>query len=71
MPQSSQVKVLFVADIVGKPGFDITSRFLPSLLRKHDVDFCIANGENAHDGPPVQLVPQTLRCPVSALSLAH
>lgn len=50
MAQSPQVKVLFVADIVGKPGFDITSRFLPSLLRKHDVDFCIANGENAHDG---------------------
>jgi metallophosphoesterase (TIGR00282 family) len=50
---SSQVKVLFIADIVGKPGFDITSRFLPSLLRKHDVNFCIANGENAHDGKSI------------------
>jgi len=50
MSDSSKINVLFVADIVGKPGRDITARLLPGLLRKHDVDFCIANGENAADG---------------------
>jgi metallophosphoesterase (TIGR00282 family) len=50
MSDSSKINVLFVADIVGKPGRDITARMLPGLLRKHDVDFCVANGENAADG---------------------
>ena len=50
MSDSSKINVLFVADIVGKPGRDITARMLPGLLRKYDVDFCIANGENAADG---------------------
>ena len=50
MSDSSKINILFVADIVGKPGRDITARMLPGLLRKYDVDFCIANGENAADG---------------------
>jgi hypothetical protein len=50
MKDSRPLNILFIADIVGKPGRDITSRFLDSLLRKYNVDFCIANGENAADG---------------------
>jgi hypothetical protein len=50
MKSSSTLNVLFIADIIGKPGLDITARFLDSLHRKHNVDFCIANGENATDG---------------------
>lgn len=50
MKESHLLNILFIADIVGKPGRDITSRFLDSLLRKHNVDFCIANGENAAEG---------------------
>lgn len=50
MKNSSSFNVLFIADIIGKPGFDITSRLLASLHRRYNVDFCIANGENAADG---------------------
>jgi len=50
MPKSQSLNVLFIADIVGKPGRDLTARLLPTLLRKYDVDFCIANGENATEG---------------------
>jgi hypothetical protein len=42
--------LLFIADIVGKPGFDILSTYLPSLKKKYDVDMCIANGENGVKG---------------------
>lgn len=48
--KNSNLNVLFIADIVGKPGLDITSRLLASLQKKYDVDFCIANGENTTDG---------------------
>lgn len=50
MKDSTSLNVLFIADIVGQPGRDVTSRLLPSLIRKYNVDFCIANGENASDG---------------------
>jgi hypothetical protein len=50
MKKDHHLNILFIADIVGKPGLDITSHLLPSLKRKYNVDFCIANGENAAHG---------------------
>ena len=47
---SKKVKILFIADIVGKPGLEITTKLLPGLKQKHKVDFCIANGENGCEG---------------------
>ena len=44
------VSILFIADIVGKPGYTALSAFLPSLLKKYRVDICIANGENGTKG---------------------
>ncbi|MFQ5650168.1 MAG: TIGR00282 family metallophosphoesterase [bacterium] len=44
------LKVLFIADIVGKPGLEITTKLLPGLKEKHRIDFCIANGENGCEG---------------------
>ena len=45
-----KINVLFIADIVGKPGLDITTQILPALKKKYDVHFTIANGENGADG---------------------
>lgn len=44
------MQILFVADIVGGPGRKVVSSVLPLLLKKHNIDFCIANGENAAGG---------------------
>lgn len=44
------MKILFVGDIVGKPGRRILARSLPQLRREHGVDFVIANGENSAGG---------------------
>ncbi len=44
------VHILFVGDIVGKPGLDITETLLKSYLEKYKIDVCIANGENLSDG---------------------
>ncbi len=44
------VTVLFIADIVGKPGYEVLVTFLPSLKRKYNPDICIANGENGSQG---------------------
>lgn len=42
--------VLFIADIVGKPGLEITARLLPALRDNYRPDLIIANGENGANG---------------------
>jgi metallophosphoesterase (TIGR00282 family) len=46
----AHLNILFIGDIVGKPGLEMASTILKSLLEKHRIDMCIANGENLTDG---------------------
>lgn len=44
------MKILFIGDIVGRPGRAAVFRILPDLKKRESIDFIIANGENAADG---------------------
>lgn len=44
------VRILFIGDIVGRPGRDLVQRGLAPLVEHHGVDFVIANVENAAAG---------------------
>jgi len=44
------VKILFIGDIVGKPGRKAMDLFLRKTQEEHGVTFTIANGENAAGG---------------------
>ncbi len=44
------MKILFVSDIVGSPGREILSLILKRLVIGEEIDFVIANGENAAGG---------------------
>ncbi len=44
------VKILFIGDIIGKPGRQVVSRELHRLVDRYLVDVVIANGENAAGG---------------------
>jgi len=44
------MRILFFGDIVGKVGREAVKASLPSLVRSKDIDFVIANGENASHG---------------------
>lgn len=46
----SLLNLLFIGDIVGKPGMNVVQTWLPGLIQKYKADFVIANGENAADG---------------------
>ena len=48
--QFMPVKILFVGDIIGKPGRQALSRELHRLVDRHTIDIVIANGENAAGG---------------------
>jgi metallophosphoesterase (TIGR00282 family) len=44
------MRVLFVGDVVGKPGRQAVRQLLPELRRRHAVDFAVVNIENAAGG---------------------
>ena len=50
MAHKNTLSVLFIGDIIGKPGYDIVATYLPSLKTRYNVDLCIANGENGVQG---------------------
>jgi 2',3'-cyclic-nucleotide 2'-phosphodiesterase len=44
------MKILFIGDIIGEPGFNLTKTLLPNFITKYKPDFVIANGENITEG---------------------
>jgi metallophosphoesterase (TIGR00282 family) len=50
MASRKPLSILFIGDIVSEPGMDVLQTLLPALLKKHQPDFVIANGENLHEG---------------------
>jgi 2',3'-cyclic-nucleotide 2'-phosphodiesterase len=44
------LRILFVGDVVGKPGREAIRHLLPELRRRHEVDFTVVNIENAAGG---------------------
>jgi metallophosphoesterase (TIGR00282 family) len=44
------MKLLFIGDIVGKPGREIVSSLVPGFRAQQSIDFVVANGENAAAG---------------------
>lgn len=44
------MKILFIGDIVGRPGRQAVKVLLPRLREQHGLDFVIANGENSAGG---------------------
>ena len=44
------IRLLFVGDIVGKPGRELVRRGLAAIVARHQIDLVVANGENAAAG---------------------
>jgi metallophosphoesterase (TIGR00282 family) len=47
------MKVIIIGDVVGKPGREILAEALPRLKQQHEVEFVVANVENAAEGAGV------------------
>jgi hypothetical protein len=53
------MRILFIGDVVGRPGRDAVKRWLPELRSQYGIDFTAANGENSAGG--LGATPQTVR----------
>ena len=49
------MKILYVGDIMGRPGRKTVKKFLPDLIKERGIDFVIAQGENLSNGKGMQL----------------
>lgn len=47
------MKILFIGDIVGKPGRVVIKKILPKIIHQYKIDIVIANSENAAHGKGV------------------
>ena len=65
--------MLFVGDVVGRPGRDVVEALLPGLREELDVDVCIVNGENVADGVGItpRLAERLLAAGADALTLGN
>lgn len=65
------MKLLFIGDIVGKPGREVVAGAVPKLRAAHGLDFVIANGENAAAGAGITsiIAGTLLESGVDALTL--
>jgi len=45
-----KIKILFLGDVIGRPGRKALNRYLPSFKEKHSPSLIIANAENAAGG---------------------
>ena len=44
------MRILFIGDIIGKPGRETVASVLPRLTEEQNIDLVIANGENLAGG---------------------
>jgi metallophosphoesterase (TIGR00282 family) len=65
------MKILFIGDVVGKPGRAAVKDLVPQLRKKHGLDFCVANGENGAGGAGItpDVVEELKRSGVDAITL--
>jgi hypothetical protein len=45
-----KIRVLFLGDVIGRPGRKALNRYLPTLVKKHSPALVVANAENAAGG---------------------
>jgi metallophosphoesterase (TIGR00282 family) len=65
------VRILFIGDIVGKPGRTIVCRSIAGLVERHQLDLVVANAENAAAGSGITpaIYRELVRAGVDAITL--
>jgi 2',3'-cyclic-nucleotide 2'-phosphodiesterase len=65
------MRLLFIGDIVGKPGRDIVEQRIAALRTEHEIDFIVANAENAAAGSGITsaIANSLLQAGVDAITL--
>jgi len=64
------MNILFIGDVVGKPGREAIKSLLPGLKKEFSLDFVVVNAENAAGGSGItaKVAQELFDCPVDVLT---
>lgn len=67
------MNILFIGDIVGSVGREMVQRHLPLLKSQYDIDFVVANGENAAHGKGItrKIYNQLVQMGIDAVTMGN
>lgn len=67
------MRILFIGDIIGRPGREYLTNNLEKIKREYKIDMCIANGENASHGKGITLnsANELNMCGVDVITLGN
>ncbi|MBQ2897026.1 MAG: TIGR00282 family metallophosphoesterase [Clostridia bacterium] len=67
------MRILFIGDIVGRPGREYLTNNLGRIKKEYKIDMCIANGENASHGKGITLnsANELNMCGVDVITLGN
>lgn len=67
------MRILFIGDIVGSPGRSVVERYLRSLQEQYQIDFTVANGENAAHGKGIttRIYHQLLQMGIDCITMGN
>ena len=68
------MKILFLGDIVGNSGCEAVKKFLPGIKNSKNIDFVVANGENAAKegvGITENIVNELLNCGIDVITTGN
>ncbi|NLB18171.1 MAG: TIGR00282 family metallophosphoesterase [Syntrophomonadaceae bacterium] len=67
------MNILMIGDIVGRPGRRAVSTLLPGIVKKENIEFVIANGENAAGGRGInrEITEDFLRMGIEVITMGN
>ena len=67
------MKILFIGDIVGEPGRGIVKRYVPEIIKAENINFTVANAENAAGGKGLtqEVSEEIFSCGVNVITLGN
>lgn len=67
------MNILFIGDIFGKPGRNAVFQLLPGLIAEHQVDFVLANVDNAAGGKGVtdKIAEELFQLPIDCMTAGN
>jgi metallophosphoesterase (TIGR00282 family) len=73
LPREQSVRILFVGDVIGRPGRKIVKQLLPELRRVAGIDFVLLNGENLAGGFGIteKTYVETMNAGVDAMTMGN
>ena len=68
------MRILFLGDIVGPSGCKVIKKYLPEIIKQKDLDFVVANGENAANnglGITEKVANELFNCGINVLTTGN